>query len=191
VASFRALRFVKPEILDGIGSASTNEPMIGNIEVEIYEEFCAYVDIRRRQDKLGTMEATTVSSRGGGMSKAKFVRSAAGKTTHLMKKRSTGTTRIERVQGAKLQTIMLHYCTVPGLMHVGVLPKPENTLEAYKMMNPHKKRPRHCLVELVRQAAIYLLLPFVAYFRFNVIIDCWNASGATSLVAAMTVVLPD
>jgi hypothetical protein len=82
------------------------------------------------------MEATTVSNRGG-MSKAKFVRSAAGKTTL---KEKTSTTK--SVKGAKLQTITLHYCTVPGLMHVGVIPKPENVLEAYKMMNPHKKRPR-------------------------------------------------
>jgi hypothetical protein len=136
VTSSRALRFVKPEILAGIGSASANEPMIGNIEVEIYAIAATYVDNSRLQDKLGTMEATTVSSRGG-MSKAKFVRSAAGKTTHLMTSSSK-----KYVQGPKLQAIMLHYCTVPGLMHVGVLPKPDNVLEAYKMMNPHKKRSR-------------------------------------------------
>jgi hypothetical protein len=138
VASSRALRFVKPEILDGTGSASTNEPMIGNIEVTTYEEVYTCADNSRRQDKLGIMEAATVSSTSSeGLSKAKFVRSAAGETMHLMTVTST-----KSVKGAMLETIMLHYCTVPGLIRVGVLPKPDNAWEAYKMMNPHKKRPR-------------------------------------------------
>jgi hypothetical protein len=135
VVSSRALRFVKPEILAGIGSASS-EPMIGNMEVEIYEGVIIYVDNSRHQDKLGIMEATTVSSRGG-TAEAKFVRSAAGETTHL-----TPVTSAKAVKGAKLETITLHYCTVPGLMHVGVVTKPDNIWEAYKMINPHKKQPR-------------------------------------------------
>jgi hypothetical protein len=138
VISDRALRFVKPEILAGTaGSASiNNEPVIGNIEVNIYIESRTYVDKSPGKDTLGIMKAATVSS-SEDLSKAKFVRSAAGKTTHLTTVSST-----KSVKGAKLETITLHYCTVPGLMHVGVLPKPDNFWEAYKIMNPHMKRPR-------------------------------------------------
>ena len=56
-----------------------------------------------------------------------------------MKRKRDGSTK--SVKGAKLQTIVLHYCTVPGLITVGVLPKPNNVWDVYKMMNPHKKRP--------------------------------------------------
>ncbi len=80
--------------------------MIGNVEAKIYAEASTSAYDKSRQDKIGTTEAATVSS-SGGMSKAKFVRSAAGKTT---RPESIGSTL--SVEGAKLQTITLHYCTV-------------------------------------------------------------------------------
>jgi len=132
----KALKFVRPKFLNESSTAETN-PMIGKVTALIFE----MKNIKKKNsdfiepDKNPEMEAKKVSGLRN-LSKAKVVRSTVGKTELPSEcAETTGT------KGDLLQTINLNYCTVPGLMEVGILPKPKDIFENYKTLNPKKRLP--------------------------------------------------
>lgn len=156
IALSRALKFVTPTILNGLPNNNhndkkrTNDPMIGEVRVDIYEE---NVNERRIEENSNSElvpdlitkmdEAPAVISGDVVKSKKTVITSVAGTSEQMEKVEAVpkGST------GKLLQSVTLYYGTVVGLIHVGVIPKPENIYEAFKLENPSKRQMSELLVE--------------------------------------------
>lgn len=139
----RALKFVTPTILNGINNKNSNkinEPMIGYVQIDIYEE---QVEARHKNsvlnapDEITKMEAAPISTPDDtiSISKAKtHVVSVMGSCEKIVEREAIPRGNL----GTLLQSFRLNYGTVVGLIHAGVIPKPSNIYEAYILMNPQK-----------------------------------------------------
>ena len=138
---FRALQFVKPEITTlppkANSSSSDDDSMLGQVHIEIYEQGSRIASPTSLERNLTTnIEARALESNVQGISKAKFVRTAAGSSSL-----ATQCGSAQYHTGRLLDKFVLYYGTVPGLMQAGVVARPTDIFEAYLAINPHKRRP--------------------------------------------------
>jgi hypothetical protein len=137
----RALKFVKPRI--NAANHDTPPPcLMGKVEVYVYEgEVGEAISTKPRTSKV--LGVPSVDA-GINSSKAtmKNVRSGEGSTLLPARKPASRPKKPASrpwVNRKLVEVITLHYCATPGLIHVGVLPKPD--IYTHHRIMTGKKRP--------------------------------------------------
>lgn len=123
VKRIKALKFVKASFSSedkGIGSSMTG---MGKIEMVVFSAI--YMGRKRRKDaNLSFGEASTIKRQdNAAVTMKKNLRSGEGSCVETTTY-DTNALINKYTRGNHLYTITLHYCATPGLIAVGVLPKP-------------------------------------------------------------------
>jgi len=143
ISSQTALKFTKARVKNENGGGATPGLLMGKVELLIYEGIDVGNHCPGEKEKADRHSSFTVSELAPGMTGPakgkKDLRSTRGSVT---KSKKSSRRRRSHAKGRHLDTILLNYCAAVGLIHVGVLPKPDvysmyNMKEAYE----GKKRP--------------------------------------------------
>ena len=157
IRTFKALKFVNASFRSEHSNVNPTNAGMGKIEIYIYQAiFTGISKHRERREPPVFTEPTIVSNADdiGPLTIKKNVRSGKGRTSLTS---TYDPNELCRCYGAGklLYTVTLHYCTTPGLIAVGVLPKPPMWGQQRKM-NPsnltarEKKRLEKSVVSVKR-----------------------------------------
>lgn len=121
----KALKFVVPQCQPIDASPKDAMAGLGNIRFEVFQAVNPRKD-RRKSFKSPEIGGSQVSAPAAGGSSSKPVRSSTD--THVEQK-NVGETKTRHDIGCLLARMTMYYCTVPGLVKLGILPASPRILE--------------------------------------------------------------
>lgn len=138
VGTNRAFKFQRPAFTQtGKAVGGFSDGLMGHIEIDIWEAIASGT-YTPEDFSMKSIETATISSGISHGQTKKVLRSGEGSTT--LTKTFKSTVQTKYVYGKRLETIAINYCTALGLIHAGVLDKPEDIWEQARLTNPSKKR---------------------------------------------------
>lgn len=130
-----ALRFVKPHI-DANGDRTASNLMMGKVDIKVFNGKSSGSYNPSEQTAVGNkLDADVVNAQA--LQNKKSLRTATGSAVES-KQMPKGQVVRYTTGEHHLYTITLNYCTALGLIHVGVLPKPDAWAH-HRMMYPAQK----------------------------------------------------
>jgi hypothetical protein len=127
VKSSKALKFVKPQIVvsDETEHNSTSQAVFGTVTVKIYKASSERFKMKSKGNYSRSLLPTSVNFSGPVPAvAAKISRSGEGDSIAERERRSSSLFSYRKCEEL-VSEIILHYCSAVGLIHVGVLPKPD------------------------------------------------------------------
>jgi len=138
IETYKALKFVSATFTtydNKTGSIPSSMTGMGKIQMEVYHGIFQGME-RRQNYVVADLETSPIdvdrNNSDAYVTKKKNLRSAVGNTTMVSFKNEE---RPFYKRGSHLYTITLYYCATPGLIAVGVLPKPPHWTHA-RMIHP-------------------------------------------------------
>ena len=138
VSTHRAFKLQRPVFSHTSESVcGFNDGLMGDVKITISEATAS--GTYTQSDWSGkSIETATISSGISHGQTKKVLRSGEGSTT-LTTTPGNSTIYTKYVHGKLLETITINYCTALGLIHAGVLDKPNDIWEQARLTNPSKK----------------------------------------------------
>jgi len=133
VETQKALKFVTASFTSGDPGIGSTRAGMGQIKMEVYRAIHnGHISVQDHASSFTTSSIKSVSA--APVTMKKNLRSGEGNRVKTTACSSSGVCH-SFLKGAHLYTITLHYCATPGLIAVGVLPKPP-LWDYHRMLKP-------------------------------------------------------
>ena len=144
----KALQFVKASFVSGDSQIGSTMAGMGEVTIDVYEGTPSGYHMPSDWHSDAPFEASSIrSNENAGVTMKKNIRSKEGRC----ERKQEASLCLNFVEGAFLYSIRLFYCATPGLIAVGILPKPP-LWDLQRILEPAQTTPaeKEQLEKLVR-----------------------------------------